>query len=84
MLAFYSERLLEGPVKDAETLIQKLKENPKGTWLSPVLEFENLEKKFPGELYLIYANQKFAYFTSIKNKENITYNFSHVKLPIIR
>ena len=84
VLGFYSERLLEGPVKDAETLIQKLKENPKGTWLSPVLQFEDLEKKFPGELYLIYANQKFAYFTSIKNKENITYNFSHVKLPIVR
>jgi hypothetical protein len=83
-LAFYSERFLESPVKDAETLIQKLNENPKGTWLAPVSRFEELKNKFPGQLYLIYSNQKFAYFTSIKNKENIIYNFSHIKLPIVR
>jgi 4-amino-4-deoxy-L-arabinose transferase-like glycosyltransferase len=83
-LAFYSERFLESPVKDAETLIQKLNENPKGTWLSPVSRFEELKNKFPGELYLIYSNQKIAYFTSIKNKENIIYNFSNMELPIVR
>jgi len=84
VLGFYSERLLEGPVKDAETLIQKLGENPGGTWLSPVSKFKELEKKFPEELYLIYGNQKFAYFTSKKNRENITYNFFNTKVPIVR
>jgi len=84
VLAFYSGRFLEYPVKDTETLIQKLEENPEGTWLSPVSKFKELEKKFPGKLYLIYGNQKFAYFTSKKNRENITYNFFNTKVPIVR
>ena len=84
VLAFYSGRFLEYPVKDAETLIQKLDKNPKGTWLSPVSTFKELKNKFPGKLYLIYGNQKFAYFTSIRNRENITYNFFDTKVPIVR
>ncbi len=84
VLAFYSGRFLEYPVKDAETLIQKLEENPEGTWLSPVSKFKELKKKFPEEFYLIYGNQKFAYFTSKKNRENITYNFFNTKVPIVR
>ena len=84
VLAFYSERFLEYPVKDAETLIQKLEKNPEGKWLSPVLKFKELEKKFPEAFYLIYGNQKFAYFTSKKNRENISYNFFNTKVPIVR
>ena len=84
VLAFYSGRFLDSPVKDAETLIRKLEENPEGKWLSPVLKFKELEKKFPEKLYLIYGNQKFAYFTSKKNRENISYNFFNTKLPIVR
>lgn len=84
VLLFYSGRFLENPVKDAETLVQKLDENPKGTWLSPVSKFQELKNKFPGKLYLIYGNQKFAYFTSKKNRENITYNFFNTKVPIVR
>ncbi|SVE43781.1 uncharacterized protein METZ01_LOCUS496635, partial [marine metagenome] len=84
VLAFYSGRFLEYPVKDAETLIQKLDKNPKGTWLSPVSKFKELKNKFPGKLYLIYGNQKFAYFTSIRNRENITYNFFDTEVPIVR
>ena len=84
VLAFYSGRFLKYPVKDAETLIQKLEENPEGKWLSPVSKFKELEKNFPGKLYLIYGNQKFAYFTSKKNRENITYNFFNTKVPIVR
>jgi hypothetical protein len=84
VLAFYSGRFLKYPVKDAETLIQRLDENPKGTWLSPVSKFKELKKKFPEKLYLIYGNQKFAYFTSIRNRENVTYNFSKIKLPVVR
>jgi 4-amino-4-deoxy-L-arabinose transferase-like glycosyltransferase len=84
VLAFYSGRFLEHPVKDAETLIQKLEENPEGTWLSPVSKFKELKKKFPEEFYLIYGNQKFAYFTSKRNRENVTYNFFNTKVPIVR
>ena len=83
-LAFYSDRFLEYPVNDPETLIQRVKKDPKATWLSSVSKFKNLEKIFPGELYLIYGNQKFAYFTSMKNRENIIYNFSKIKLPLVR
>jgi 4-amino-4-deoxy-L-arabinose transferase-like glycosyltransferase len=84
VLAFYSGRFLEPPVKDAETLIQKLEKNPKGTWLSPVSKFKELKNKFPGKLYLIYGNQKFAYFTSIRNRENVIYNFFDTEVPIVR
>ena len=83
-LAFYSDRFLEYPVNDSEILIQKVNENPKATWLSSVSKFNDLEKKFPGKLYLIYGNQKFAYFTSLKNRENIIYDFSRIRLPIVR
>ena len=84
VLAFYSGRFLEYPVKDTETLIQKLEENPGGTWLSPVSKFKELKKKFPTKLYLIYGNQKFAYFTSIRNRENVIYNFFDTEVPIVR
>jgi len=84
VLAFYSGRFLEYPVKDAESLIQKLDKNPKGTWLSPVSKFKELKNKFPGKLYLIYGNQKFAYFTSTRNRENVTYNFFGTEVPIVR
>ena len=83
-LAFYSDRFLEYPVKDAETLIQKLDENPKGTCLSPVLKFKELKKKFPKKFYMIYGNQRFAYFTLMKNRDNVIYDFSKMKLPVVR
>ena len=83
-LAFYSDRFLKYPVNDPEALFEKLKSNPDGTWLSSVSEFTNLEKDFPGKLYLIYGNQRFAYFTSMKNRENVVYDFSSMKLPVVR
>ena len=83
-LAFYSDRFLKYPVNDPEALFEKLKSNPDGTWLSSVSEFKKLEKDFPGKLYLIYGNQRFAYFTSMKNRENVVYDFSSMKLPVVR
>lgn len=53
-------------------------------WLTNIWEFEKLEQDFPGEFYLIYGNKKFAYFTSLKNRENIIYDFSKMKLPVVR
>jgi hypothetical protein len=64
--------------------MRKLDRNPKGTWVSPVSKFKELEKSYPQKLYLIYGNKKFAYFTSIKNRENITYNFFNTQVPIVR
>jgi hypothetical protein len=84
VLAFYSGRFLEYPVKDTEALIQEIDKNPKGTWLSPISKFEKLKKEFPEKFYLIYGNQKFAYFTSMQNRENVVYNFSKIKLPVVR
>jgi hypothetical protein len=83
-LAFYSDRFLEYPVNDPATLMQQIKEAPKKTWLSSAEKFNELEKIFPGELYLIYGNQKFSYFTSMENQKNIIYNFSNMKLPVVR
>ena len=56
----------------------------RGTWLANIWEFKKLEKEFPRRLYLIYGNKKFAYFTSMKNRENIIYDFSTMKLPVVR
>jgi 4-amino-4-deoxy-L-arabinose transferase-like glycosyltransferase len=83
-LMFYSDRFLESFTNDLENLIKKMEENPQSTWLAGVPEFKDLEKEFPGKFYLIYSNQKFAYFTLMQNRENIIYDFSHIKLPVIR
>ena len=61
-----------------------MEENPQSTWLTGVPEFKDLEKEFPGKFYLIYSNQKFSYFTLMQNRENVIYDFSHIKLPVIR
>ena len=85
-LMFYSDRFVDwGSVPtDPESLFQKMEENLQGTWLTSISEFKTLEKDFPGQLYLIYGNQKFAYFTSIKNQGNVIYDFSNMKLPVVR
>jgi len=85
-LMFYSDRFVDwaSVPTDPKNLFQKMEENLEGTWLTSISEFENLEKNFPGKLYLIYGNQKFAYFTSMKNRENVVYNFSNMKLPVVR
>ncbi len=83
-LAFYSDRFLKYPVNDPKTLFEKLDSNPEGTWLSSISEFKALEEDFPGKLYLIYGNQRFAYFTSMKNRENVVYDFSSIKQPVVR
>ena len=81
---FYSDRFLEGFTNELENLFKMMGENPESTWLAGVPEFKALEKEFPGKFYLIYANQKFAYFTLIQNSKNVIYDFSHMKLPVIR
>jgi len=83
-LMFYSDRIVERLSTNPENLLEEMKKNDGSTWLTGVPEFKNLEKKFPKKFYLIYANQKFAYFTSIQNRDKIVYNFSKTKLPVVR
>ena len=81
---FYSDRIIEGLSTNPENLFKKMEENVRSTWLTGVPEFKNLENKFPEKFYLIYANQKFAYFTSIQNRNNVVYDFSKIKLQVVR
>ena len=83
-LMFYSDRFVGDVTRDPEGLFERIEKNPYQAWLSPVSEFRDLERNFPGRLYLIYANRKFAYFTSQENRENVVYDFSDVDLPVIR
>jgi hypothetical protein len=81
---FYSDRSVGDIIWDPEGLLERIEKNPRQAWLTNVWEFRDLEKNFPGRLYLIYANRKFAYFTSQENRENVVYDFSDVDLPVIR
>ena len=83
-LMFYSDRSVGDIIWDPEGLLERIEKNPRQAWLTNVWEFRDLEKNFPGRLYLIYANRKFAYFTSQENRENVVYDFSDVDLPVIR
>ena len=83
---FYSARFVNwtNVPKEPEALFQEMEKNLRGTWLTKAQEFKKLEEDFPEKFYLIYANEKFAYFTSAKNRENVVYDFSNLKLPIVR
>ena len=83
-LAFYSDRFLDYPENDPKVVIKKVNLNPEATWLTSVENFNQLKNKFPGELYLIYGNKKFSYFTSTKNRASIKYDFSSLELPVVR
>jgi len=85
-LIFYSDRFVnwQNVPTDPNALFKEMEKDLTGTWLTSIWEFEKLEQDFPGEFYLIYGNKKFAYFTSLKNRENIIYDFSKMKLPVVR
>jgi hypothetical protein len=83
-LMFYSDRFVGDIIRDPEGLFERVEKSPRQAWLSPVSEFRDLEKNFPGRLYLIYANRKFAYFTSQKNRKSVIYDFSNIDLPVVR
>ena len=90
-MLFYSNRIIEHPLtvngsilSNPEELITAMNLNPEKTWLSSIAELRKLTFKFPNEIYLIQANSKYAYFTSIKNRSNIRYDFSEMVSPLIR
>ena len=85
-LMFYSDRFVDwqNVLTKPEALFREMEKNLRGTWLTNIWVFNKLEKDYPGELYLIYGNKKFAYFTSMKNRDNVIYNFSKMNLPVVR
>nr|MBC8284536.1 phospholipid carrier-dependent glycosyltransferase [Nitrospinota bacterium] len=83
-MLFYSDRNLESPITDKKFLQKQLQEYPKKMWLSSSDEFKTLNTQFPGDLYLIQANSKYAFFTSSQNRKFIKYDFSKAKIPNVK
>ena len=84
-MLFYSNRIIDKNVmKKPEELIIGMSAHPKQTWLTSIGEYRKLSTLYPNEVYLIQANSKFAYFTSTKNKDGISYDFSKLQLPVVR
>ena len=84
-MRFYSNRAIEVSVtRDSEKLLLSLSSNPKKTWLTSITEFRKLVSQHPDKVYLIQANNKYAFFTSMENRENIKYDFSAMKLPLVK
>ncbi len=84
-MLFYSNRVMESFVtRDPEKLITSLSSAPGKTWLSSIVEFRKLASLYPDKVYLIQANSKYAFFTSMKNRENVRYDFSAMPLPLIK
>jgi len=84
-MLFYSNRDIEGSISEnPKKLMTAIFSNPKKTWLTSTGEFRKLIDQYPNTIYLIQANNKYAFFTSIKNRENIRYDFSEMGLPVVK
>lgn len=76
-MLFYANRLIElGKTGAPEKLIMALSSNPEKLWLSNIGEFRELTTQHPDKVYLIHANSKFAFFTSMENREKVRYDYS--------
>ena len=84
-MLIYSNRVMEGSISEnPEKLMTAMSSNPEKTWLTSIGEFRKLVDQYPNTIYLIQANNKYAFFTSIKNQENIRYDFSEMRLPVVK
>ncbi len=84
-ILFYSNRILEKPVSgNAEDLLIEITSKPEKTWLTSIGEFRKLKTQYPNEIYLIQANSNYAFFTAMKNRENIRYDFSGIQIPVVK
>jgi len=82
---FYANRLVELNVTHyADNLIMALSSSPGKTWLSTIKEFRKLTAQHPNKVYLIQAIGKYAFFTSMENRKNIRYDFSAMRLPVVK
>ncbi len=75
-ILFYSDRWLADPVGQPEKVMASFEKNQRATWLSRMGEFRDLEKRFPGKLYLIQSQGPYAYFTALQYRDQIRYDFS--------
>jgi len=76
-MLFYANRVIELNVtNNADKLIMALSSSPRKVWLSSINEFRKLTAQYPDKIYLIQANNRFAFFTSMENRKNIRYDFS--------
>jgi hypothetical protein len=84
-MLFYSNRIMQANVvRDSEELLKKVSAHPEKTWLTSTGEFRKLLVQYPGRIYLIQANSKYAYFTALENRENIRYDFSNMRIPVVK
>ncbi len=82
---FYSNRVMESNVtRNPDKLATTLSSSPTKTWLSSIGEFRKLTARHPNKFYLVQANNKYAFFTSMNNRENIRYDFSAMRPPIVK
>lgn len=83
-MLFYANRLIElGKTGDPDKLIAALSSNPKKLWLTSIGEFSKLTAQYQDKFFLIHANRKFAFFTSMQNRENVRYDFSSLSPKFI-
>ena len=76
-MLFYANRVIElNGTRDPEILITTFSSNPEKVWLTSIEEFRKLAAQYPSKVYLIQANNKLAFFTSMENRKNIRYDFS--------
>jgi hypothetical protein len=76
-MLFYANRIVElGKTSSPEKLIMALSSSPEKLWLTSIGEFRKLTTQYPDKAYLIHANNKYAFFTSMENRKNIRYDFS--------
>ena len=78
-MLFYASRVIElNGNYDAMGLAKALSDNPRKVWLSTIVEFRKFADQYPDKAYLIKAGSKYAFFTSMENRENIQYDFSTI------
>ena len=84
-MLFYTNRVMESSViRDPEKLMMSLSSSPEKTWLSSIVEYRKLSSQHPDKVYLIQANSKYAFFTSMKYRDHVRYDFSAMQLPLIK
>ena len=83
-MLFYANRVVRlSKTSVPEKLIKALSSSPEKLWLTSIGEFRKLTTQYPDNAYLIHANNKFAFFTSMKNRKNIRYDFSSLSPSFI-
>jgi 4-amino-4-deoxy-L-arabinose transferase-like glycosyltransferase len=84
-MLFYSDRVMDkNVIQTPEELLIRLSAQPEQTWLASIGAYRELITQYPNKVYLIQANSKYAFFTSTKNQASISYDFSQLKLPLVR